>query len=730
MIFKQLRLHCIADSNLLANTTVLDWRIFNNVSKLYNIINNLTLHFNDSLFKQSQIIQRQQDLINNLTQQINCSSNQGYQTVNGSCVQVSCAISGQQTINGICQCTNINAIVVDGSCVCPVNSILIGTACICSISGQTIQNNQCVCKTLGAVVENNICTCVGNSQNISDACTCPTNSSLLNEICTCDIIVGQQMINGTCQCPSGQTVVENSCTQTSYVINISNIECSQEIFTTNFDIQTVTHLVSTLGNFSAGFVFSVVTNIENAFIYVSDNIYTTTVSPLFQSQNIFKNIKLQFGIQTLNSGSFILSSSSSLSINQMSIISKLGTQLMVNPAQLNILASTAAGVNVTNLLVNLSFALSSGNITLINNINNLITISGYQVLGSIVTTGTVAMIGINLNSAVVNVNQVSIQLSAFHIGNGSSYLFGNAVTSLNTINIYNFAVILGSSSNVQLLSSVSSNSTNYYKFGGIVTNLNSASIIIINNVIFDSYQKISSSFISYSGFLIGHVYSNTNNVTLQNICMQQSVKPSVPDTITQFNYFGLIGWNSGNLSITRTSVVFFMQTTAQVNYLGIIGRQTTSLYAEINNLRVSSSYSSSAGQNVGYIFGLEQAKNCSIQNSTVERCNSSSVSNKVGGICGYFVENVTILNSTISDTNVSGSTYIGGFVGYCQATMFLINSKIQFARLSGTNYVGIVVGLDYHGVYSFSVSKSVQNYINGILKTDCAVISNTSEVGC
>ncbi|CAL6026458.1 Hypothetical_protein [Hexamita inflata] len=138
-----------ADANLLTNTTVLDWRIFYNVSQLQNTMNN----FNDSLFKQQQIIEQQQYIINNLTQQINCSSNSGYSMVNGSCVQVSCAISGQQSINGICQCVNINSIVQSGSCVCPINSQVVGIACVCSISGQNMQNGFCVCLTTGACLQ-------------------------------------------------------------------------------------------------------------------------------------------------------------------------------------------------------------------------------------------------------------------------------------------------------------------------------------------------------------------------------------------------------------------------------------------------------------------------------------------------------------------------------------------------------------------------------------------------
>ncbi|CAL5985183.1 Conserved_hypothetical protein [Hexamita inflata] len=346
-----------ADANLLTTTTVLDWRIFNNISQLQNIMNNFSLYYNDSFNKQQQIIEQQQNIINNLTQQINCSSNSGYSMVNGTCIQVSCAISGQQSINGICQCVNINSIVQEGFCVCPENSQVVGIACVCSISGQNMINGQCACSTAGAIILNNactcginsinisntcscpsgaslvngvctctninayisgnscvcpiysslvgnICTCPSNSQivnkecicniitgqimnngvcqcqttgafiyygacscavnaiNISNTCTCPTNSSLINNVCTCDKIDGQLIVNGTCQCPAGQSIVNETCKQINYEINISNFICSQELFTQQFDIQSITNQISVQNNFSTGFVFSTSTVIQ------------------------------------------------------------------------------------------------------------------------------------------------------------------------------------------------------------------------------------------------------------------------------------------------------------------------------------------------------------------------------------------------------------------------------------------------------------------------------------
>ncbi|CAL6069701.1 Conserved_hypothetical protein [Hexamita inflata] len=640
--------------------------------------------------------------------------------VNGSCVQVSCAISGQQSINGICQCVNINSIVQSSSCVCPVNSQVVGIACVCSISGQIMQKGQCVCSTTGAFVQNNICTCGINSFNISNTCSCPTNSSLVNNACTCDKIIGQQIINGSCQCPAGQQVINDSC---NYIINVTQFECYKELFTQQFDIQSITNQITSSSNFSAGYVFSTSTTIQNAFIDISNYVYSTTVCSLFQSQNTFTNLKIQFGTQSLNSGSLLLSSSS-VSINQMNVISRPGSQLTVNSAKiLNIITSSSSSANVTNLLVNLSFAQSSGNISLINNINGIFNVFGYQVLGSYISTGTVAMIGLNINSATININRVSFQPTIYNVGNCSSYLFGNAVTT-STIEINNFAVILGSSSNILLLDSTSSTSkdTNYYLFGGIIAFIKSDLVVSANNIIIDSYHQFSTSYVSYSGFLVGYdKNANSGAIIIKNVCLQQNM---ASETL-QFDQFGLIGITGGNTSFYNVSISFSVQG-AYFTYFGIVGIQYVG-YVEIANLRTSVNISSGSGKCVGSLFGAEEAINCSVQNASVVQGNLNLGSTQnVGGFFGHQCQNTTIMNSSVLQTNISG-LMIGGYVGECNGYLYLINSKIKSVRLTGTN--NIVVGYFLtNGIAYFTNSQSTQIYINGVLRSDCAVISNLD--GC
>ncbi|CAL6062851.1 Conserved_hypothetical protein [Hexamita inflata] len=719
-----------ADANLLFNTTVLDWRIFNNASMLQYGINNLTLRlndFNNSLQQQNQIIQQQKNIIDNLTLQISCTSNYGYSLINGSCVQVTCAIKGQQSINGICQCTLMNQIVQSGQCVCPANTNTVGNACVCSISGQTMINGLCTCQTVGAFVVNESCVCGVNALNISNMCICPTNSTLINNVCTCERITGQQIISGVCQCPSGQSVVSDFCQQTNYIINNTNFECSQEIFVQVFDIRNITNQLNTSSNFNLGYVFSTNTVIQNAFIDISDNIYATTVPPLFQSQNTFTNLKIQLGVQYLNSGSLILSSNLSVSICQMNIVSRPVSQLTVRAGQqFNVLAQSTTTVNITNLLLNLSFAPSSGGITLICNITGILHIFGYQVLGTYISTSAVAMIGIYVSAATVNVNKISFQPSVYNVGNCSSYLFVNALNIRSSLTITDFAVILGNSSNYLLLGSISTSSTNYYQYGGLIVSVNSDSLVSIYNILVDSYQNFRSDYVSYSGILVGYIYSSQSQITINNVCLQQVISTT---TQIEFVYMGIIGISYGNLSLHSVEVTFQILT-SYVFCFGIIGTQHSSSHAEIINLKTSPIFNFSQGSTIGSIFGFQAAQICSLKNITVVGGNINSNSSYVGGFIGRSNLKTYIQNCSIQYTNISSQNYLGGFIGYCWSTLYLQDSKIQLVHLFSYNNVGIVVGYNDGGVCSFSNSLSASNYINNVLKSDCAVLSSFSVVGC
>ncbi|CAL6100543.1 Hypothetical_protein [Hexamita inflata] len=279
-------------------------------------------------------------------------------------------------------------------------------------------------------------------------------------------------------------IIEGLCLA-NYTVNCSeNSSCSQLIYFASFDQYFITYQISSQSNFSSGFVFSTTSIIQSAFVDVSDYVYSSPVNSLFQSQSTFSNLKIQFGAQTLNSGSIFSTQNTKITINQMNIVSRSGSQLTVNTnSQLNILSNSPTGADINNLLVNLSFALSTGNITLINNINGVFNISGYQVLGDYISTKTVAMIGINVQTATINVNQVSFKPNTYNVGNSSSYLFGSSVSGASLFEINNLAIIIGNIFKFLLMGSIQTTSSNYYQFGGIITYIKTASSINVNNVI-------------------------------------------------------------------------------------------------------------------------------------------------------------------------------------------------------------------------------------------------------
>ncbi|CAL6081877.1 Hypothetical_protein [Hexamita inflata] len=611
------------DKYIFQNSTILDWRIFNNISSLSHIVQSnisalqqnftatiATLNFtiNDLKINYSKREEQMQDIITNLVQQINCTNSAG-QFINGSCVQNSCTIQGQKQINGVCQCTNTYAVV---------------------------QNNVCVC---------------------------PENSNAVNSVCTC-IITGQTMQSGVCACPSGQPVVNNQCQVVVIINNTDNtFQCGQGVSVTTFDIQTVTNQLTTPLSFSQYQIFAATKTIQDAFIDISDNVYST-INPLFQSQKDFTNIKIQLATQTMTSGSILVpNTTTTLNINKMSIISKIGSSINVNQ-YVNILVATLSNTKICTLLVNLNFSMSSGSIALINTVSGAINITGYQVSGTYQCTNIVAMIALTI-SATGNISQVSFKPTVYNVGNCSSYLFSAASAEFAVSNV---AIVIGNSSNQQILSSISSSGSQYWQFGGIVTNILYSSKITISNVITDCYQQINTAQTFYSGFLVGYGQQTSSSITVTNLCQQQKFTSS-----QNIYYFGLIGYTLSNTSLN------------QVNTRTVIS--TSYLYY------------------TGNIFGYLNAVNIQIQNVSIVGCNISSLS---GSQIGGFI----------------GSSY--------NSVVKITSSQIQQVRITASSNIGIVLGYNGgSNSFIFSNSSSIFNYINNVLQYDCPLFSNAfKQIGC
>ncbi|CAL6037564.1 Hypothetical_protein [Hexamita inflata] len=544
-----------------------------------------------------------------------------------------------------------------------------------------------------------------------------------------------------CNVKHGFAFVQNVCTFDFMICMLDT-----DVYVISFDVSEVTNHISKDTDFSKGFIFDSQTLIQNAFVDISDKVYLNDVQPLFESQNTFTNLKIQLGVQSFNSGSLILQSSISINVNMMKIISRYSSLLTVNTGcQLNMFTSSTQSTNIRDMIVNVSFAASNGNITLIGSIDGLFNISKYQVYGIYISTLTVSMIGISIEIATVNVNYVKFQPSIYNTGNGSSYLFGNSNNTQIVFVICNVVVIIGNSSNFLILGSISTTGKypDYYNFGGIIVYINSSASVTLNNIIMDSYQQFITKFVELTGFLIGYADYNSTSIKIINICLQQNVMAD--STSNTFLYFGLIGFNSGNASLQNLSVVFSVQN-MDVQYFGILGSQQSRffrmscLYVEVINLRASVNVKEFdtrcvSGSFVGSIFGSEEAQNCSIQNTSVTGGNINQCI--VGGFIGNLAGNITITSSSITNVNLSTKNqYVGGFVGFCmpQLTIQLANSQIQFVRIYSQDYsnirFGIIVGRSSECKFTCIGSFSTSNYINDVLQNDCAVITSLSDTGC
>ncbi|CAL5985117.1 Conserved_hypothetical protein [Hexamita inflata] len=774
------------DLTILNNIFVLNNSVVSNMSAINSTLSALTLSAQQET--NMDIAQRYAELNKNILNYVNkviCERQHGKQFVSYQCISVQCPITGQQCINGVCQCLPINAVVQNNICVCPINTAIIDSACVCQITGQMLVRGVCQCVTPGAVASNGQCTCGIDGFNVSNSCSCPSNSQLVNNqfapaACFCNID-GQVIMNGQCQqCPSGYTVINGSC---MYIITNMDptITCSSQVYFTVFDLLTISNYVITS---ITGFIFSNGPDIQNSFIDIANNLYSATVHPLFQSQSSFSNIKVQIGTQTLGSGSILTASNTNI-INNLNIISKSASAIIVSTQkQLNILQTSSTSANINNLLVNLLFEHSFGNISLIGSITSYISINGYQIIGRYYSSLSVAMIGLEISSSTVTIKNIHFKPTMYDVGNCSSYMMNNvSSSSLNFISIF---VQLGTSSQYFPIGTTLSASDKNQFFGGLVQNMSTSSTLMVNGLIFDCYQNFQAKLIQNAGFILGNSFSSSNNIEIQNICFQQNFG----STSLYMSYVGLLGTNKAQIFFKQSVITIVAQNT--VNYLAVmgssqgdvkkqiidtilqvrdsvIGDYNAVIVASVNggnflvqNVRIYNCQSIS-NLNSG-LFANTYFTNFSFLNLQVNSFNISSPSSYTGCIIGNYQKEfstIIIQNSTFSNVNVTGTDYTGGFVGKygnVQSIFQMINTTLKSCNITSTkgqvvgsilgcsneglvqiqnstlrqmrligNTVKLLIGSDWgKSIYDISTSCSADiNYINNTPISNCANFGNT-----
>ncbi|CAL6052051.1 Conserved_hypothetical protein [Hexamita inflata] len=749
------------DLHLQQNSTVLDWRIFNNISNVnenMSTINNNISTINGNITDLKEIISTLNEIIqqqNNVIIEFNCSKIPGNQMVNGTCVQVICPISGQQVIQGRCRCTDVNSYVSGTSCVCPYGSTLFSGVCICDNTHAYISGTSCVCPTYSSPI-GNVCTCPANSQIVgtkcvcnqiqgqtmlnsaTPSCTCPANSVPDNGVCVCNVISGQTLSNGACRCPIGKYVVNASC-ETMDIIdyNDSSISCSQSIYISTFDISAITKTVS-VNNFTNGYVFNTSITLNNSFINIDDNVYGAATLPLFYNRIIFNNIKIQLGNEVLSGGQ-LLTTSGEAYISQMKIISKDGTTLSANLGQFNILVNSLSTSNITNLLINLSFLQSWGNISLINYTSGQINISNYQILGDYQSYGCISLISYYSYYVALKINNVNFKPNTFIAGKQSSLFFSMQVYSATFLN--NITIIIGDISDPSLANQVQSNSSYFYQYGGLLT-YGERTTLKVNSLIYDCFQIYKTNFVQASGLLVGSSKYLQSNITIFKMCFQQQLS----STSQQFSKFGLIGYSEGNVSIQQSSVTFIIQA-LQLYAFGLMGQTQLGIgcVLEVMNTTITVNtiiYSNtSQGQVAGVVGRNDFAETFYIQHVVINNSNISSA-NHTGGIIGwsygwynyakfgiYMFQDVSVQNSIISADNNSA----GGFIGCASShNIYVSNSNIQSLQVqSNTSRSLIFAPFSTCTIFIDTSFSTGENYINGILQQNCDNwISGLSSTGC
>ncbi|CAL6111643.1 Conserved_hypothetical protein [Hexamita inflata] len=672
---------------------------------------------------------------NNLCKSITCPPDSNLD--NGVCV---CnVISGQVMDNGECKCSTVGAFVygsactcgedstnISNTCGCPANSALVSGICTCNkISGQIMNSGECKCQTQGALIDDNQCTCGVNGLNISNSCSCPINSTYIGNTCTCTVNIGESLVFGVCQCQDGYVLLNGTC-QLIKIININNISCQQAVYYNNFDIQTVSYQVISASNFTNFYVFNNVTTIQNAFINILDGVYSGYINPLFQNQTTYTGIKIQLGQQIFNNNALI-SIQNSLIINQMKIISLEGKQLMVNSGSPCIIQQSVYNGIINDLTINLSYAMSQGNITLTRSIQHT-NITGYQLFGMYQSNRIIAML--TLEGANIRVSKTTIQPEFFDCGNGSYLVY--YLNPYNYMYINDIAIIVGNSSQNLILQMCNS-------FGIILFQQQSNTTINISNSIIDSYLQVSG--FKYFGLVAS--ISSKSNITVSQICMQFSII-----NILTLNFFGLIGENKGqNATLSQLSIIMTIQGNRSI-YSGLFGiddgiqSQLFNIILQQNlNIQNSSSY-------VGTLYGIQQSNislivNCSIMDSNISQVIASSgsfltinnlqVENSIlqGNTCSAIVGSYTgksgrqvqILNSNIVKCNsISKYQYSAGFIGVgdlYQSKIIIYDSNviqcnIQAVSSRAGGFIGAVL----------SQEVDIQN--SSVMLTN---ISGLSEVG-
>ncbi|CAL6070821.1 Growth_factor receptor cysteine-rich domain superfamily [Hexamita inflata] len=475
-----------------------------------------------------------------------------------------------------------------------------------------------------------------------------------------------------------------------YVLQFKN---QQVLYTFKlFDITKITNSIAS-SNFSSGYAFSSQT-IQNSFL---DILSISSSFTLFQTQISFYNIKIQLEDIQFSSSSSLISQNTQLTINQMSIVSNQGTQISISPGSiLSLLQRTAISSNITNMFSNIQMKSNSyGALNLINIVSGYLSITGYYIQGIYICKNTMALSFNQANNSIISLSYIYIVPQLFSAGNLSSYLA--SVVNNSTIHVNHVSISVGDTINVNILSLMSTSQTNYFVFGGLVTQLNN-SILVMTDINSNQYEQINTQFTNFSGQFVGF-----SNFSMISVCQSNLFEYLYSQIDSQFNKFGLVGYSCGNLYIDTLSVIYTLYNSTNYNYAGIFGyiNGTSSDFANLD-LQITIILQQ-ISQYVGALAGallssIQKCQNINIQYSNISSSHSAGL---VASICSnIYINMIKIYESSINCSHnvYSSSTWavVGGIIGqvldYDQIQSNKLNIKIFQCKIQSISIYSYHIG--------------------------------------
>ncbi|CAL5986074.1 Hypothetical_protein [Hexamita inflata] len=481
-------------------------------------------------------------------------------------------------------------------------------------------------------------------------------------------------------------------------------KCTNKMYTfKTFDIPKVTNIVAN-DQLSSGFVFD--SFIQNAFIdIVSTNSFT-----LFKTQTVLQNIKIQLNNLIIESTA-ILTPGTQVTIKQMEIASKFGTQIQTSSA-LYLIQKASTLTNISNLLLNVSVSQQqTGIIVLIYTLNGKLSINGYQIVGSYYSSNTISLTTFQVQSqSTVSLSYIHIELQAFQCGNLSSLVI--SYINICDVKINYIFIKIGNTTNLNEITTIQTTQPKYFRYGGMITYSNSSQISIFN-ALYQNQELWQTSYVRYSGILIGYV--GNSQTRLNTICFTNIFKANA-----FIDALGIVGFSNGELVLNNICAQLkvnygVISTVAIVGSANGLNSNYTNIVVQLqidNSIVECGSVLVSILQTTSYLIKNITINNSSIQVNRLVGLLIGSTTTKNGTIQQIYI-NESNINQNVNDTNIFINLFGGGILGESWGQIYISKCVIQNIQIFSyaTNKWSISGGIvgDSHDHPAQIIQSLVQN---------------------